>query len=565
MRQFAFGLTPDQGHVFHPAPREFAVEIRQLILGLAGYTQLPREVPFVGHFPLDRGQYVVLAKAAGESTYLGWVVTDKQYAATGYSPYRFVAADGALTIGVEVEAGGSLPATDSPQPTTDPMHHLPLAARIFEGFDEPRRKGPHRSIAVPDRAVGDAVFLLGNFDGTAAKQSGESAERPQLQQQGGDMLAAMQREVASLRSAFEAMARKPAHATDNGLERRLAASERTIAVLDHRLATLQKTELDQQKRWRDMLSDAQSTSQRQLSDVERRLTLVAGHRWRWSRRWIAGVAAMVILATAGAIAYAIGPGQDRLNTFESQLRGLNTLVADDDHSGVAAIRKRLADIESANKALAPDVQQAKEDIAELAKKALEDLELGVTKANNDLSASTKSADDTLAASVRKASDDLAASVTTASIGLAASTKSANDALAASAKKVDDLVESEQKASAGLVDSVGKLESTVAGVTATIGKGDLSSGTVYERLTAAESSATAVSGRVDDMAALVGDKKKAAAGTLLARLTALEMTTAAIRTWIEATCKTATPADAVAMSKPCHDFGAAMATKSDQTQ
>ncbi len=93
MRRFSYGLTADRGHVFDPGPGEFESEIRSLILNRAGYSSLPTSAPFVGHFPIGRDQYVILAKPSGARRYDGWILTAKQYAVYGYSPYRLLAEE----------------------------------------------------------------------------------------------------------------------------------------------------------------------------------------------------------------------------------------------------------------------------------------------------------------------------------------------------------------------------------------------------------------------------------------------------------------------------------------
>ncbi|MDD2869308.1 hypothetical protein [Neomegalonema sp.] len=346
MRRFSYGLTADRGHVFDPGPGEFESEIRSLILNRAGYSSLPTSAPFVGHFPIGRDQYVILAKPSGARRYDGWILTAKQYAVYGYSPYRLLAEE---KPEMDLSPKGPAPAPGASPRAMEPGAHLAEAARIFEGFDEARRRQPHRSVATEAAAAPDALLVI---PGERA-QAPQAESRPAASARGAEedalsALAALRGEVARLnamvgrlqggaapaagttpqsggilrrldhleetlrRLLIEAGAEKQAGAARFGeVSRRLQEFEQTRG-LPARPEAQERAEAEARARRLEALAEAPRALEARISELEGKAARAAPRRLpRWVL-WAAGAS----LALLGGAAWLGGDLSRRLATLE---------------------------------------------------------------------------------------------------------------------------------------------------------------------------------------------------------------------------------------------------------
>jgi hypothetical protein len=350
---FTYRLDAHDGHRFDPPPSEFETEICQIILNWAGYSELPVNVPFVGHFPLPKGAYVVLSKPAGEQGYDGWVLSGLQYAAHKYSPYAFL-AENAPKMGIDRAPGPPLDASRYDHTLSDSSGYLKTAARIFSGFDDARRLSAHRSVAAPDRDGVDALFVLPRIAQTPPAVEGLTPMTPTP----ADELSILRNDVVKLRGLVETM-RSQAQpiaadmtARIANLGQRLTDIETALRVateVTERLSTQRKNDTAKVERAATHTA-AIETQVADLADTVRaRSAAHSGGRLRWALP----VAATAVLVAAGGIAYtAIST-----RTMSGQLsQTIAAQLGDADNPAAGTVRRQLLDVQNRTSELSTRIE-----------------------------------------------------------------------------------------------------------------------------------------------------------------------------------------------------------------
>lgn len=159
MNWFSYGYTKALGHHLDgPVPDQYRRVVTDIINRSAPYRQLPDQIPYVGHFEIVVGLWLVLAKPAGLSTFYGRIIPEEEYSVMGFSPYQLVVAEPPLKpilkeVGRPFRTVEKLPATGS-------ARYLSFAAQIFEELAVSDRRRTHHSITVNEDERESASFVF---------------------------------------------------------------------------------------------------------------------------------------------------------------------------------------------------------------------------------------------------------------------------------------------------------------------------------------------------------------------------------------------------------------------
>ncbi|WP_419695412.1 hypothetical protein ACN2CC_02080 [Mesorhizobium muleiense] len=346
MTPFSYRLDARDGHRFDPPPSEFEAEIRQIILNRAGYSALPLDVPFVGHFPLPNGAYVILGKPAGQQGYDGWVLSGLQYAGYQYSPYGFL-AENAPKMGIDRASGPPLDATGFDHTLSYSTGYLKTAARIFAGFDEAHRLRAHRSVAAPDRDGADALFVLPKVAQTQLPAGRPASTTPTPI----DELGTVRNDVAKLRGLVETL-RSHAQPTAADTTARIANLTQRLTDIEAalRVAAEATEQLNAQRR-DDTAKAARSAEQAatrtaaletQVADLANTVGTLPAAQGGGRLRWALPVAAAAVLVAAGGIVYTAISTQ----TVSEQVTQTIAMLGNADNPAAGTMRRQMTQLSS---------------------------------------------------------------------------------------------------------------------------------------------------------------------------------------------------------------------------
>ena len=160
MNWFVYGYTEQDGHRFHePVDRQFESGTRE-ILNRGIYRSIPTDTAFVGHFRTG-GRWLILGKCADDDDIFGCLLIEEQYRRHGFSPYRLINADTSKSLVKDIGKPISVQDENFPLAIAGGQNeYIDVCARIFEAFDEDRRRVRHRSLSNQAGTDDEALFRL---------------------------------------------------------------------------------------------------------------------------------------------------------------------------------------------------------------------------------------------------------------------------------------------------------------------------------------------------------------------------------------------------------------------
>ena len=356
MSWFSYSYTRELGHHFDgPVPEQHRRAAADIMNRAAPYGRLPDEIPYVGHFEIGAGLWLVLAKPAGSGTFYGRTIPGEDYSAMGYSPYQLVVAypPPKLVLG---EVGEPLRQVEVIS-ATDSARYLSFAARIFEGLAGSDRRRTHHSIAVKEDVGEGATFVFKEGIGEKSLELiEEENRRPILPAPAPPVdVGALLGDISALRYRLRTLCDRLDEATRPG------SDNEALAGLRRELRAL-----------RDELAEGNRTASSETQAILERITDRFESRWRKmsassergpKRLWLAaGVGAVGL--SLGAIVVFLSLNAFRSDTIEQSIAG----IKDD----LGAQKPSLEDLKTRSDTIEQSIAGIKDDLG-AQKPSLEDL------------------------------------------------------------------------------------------------------------------------------------------------------------------------------------------------